>query len=215
MAPVFFKHVVGRESWEVHAHRCATRAWRAASSGHILDKLAVCQGRRAPAAHRQPRLKSCGLEAIVSWRTSCSSAAAQYIVGQAGTAETLQGRRWEPGRPPHRAAGSARLLTFDSECGRRGWSHTIQSVAMASDCSPATSGSAAARSAGGHSPRSNAVQQALIEKSCCTKTLGNRLNFVTRRCKTKQQNGRHLVFAEPAGDSAWHQQQELLSDFQL
>ena len=105
----------------------------------------------------------------------------------------------------------ARLLTFDSECGRRGWSHTIQSVAMASDCSPATSGSAAARSAGGHSPRSSAVQQALIEKSCCTKTLGNRLNFVTRRCKTKQQNGRHLVFAEPAGDSAWHQQQELLS----
>ena len=80
---------------------------------------------------------------------------------------------------------------------------------MASDCSPATSGSAAARSAGGHSPRSSAVQQALIEKSCCTKTLGNRLNFVTRRCKTKQQNGRHLVFAEPAGDSAWHQQQEL------
>ena len=32
------KDVVGRASWEVHAHRYATRAWRAASSGHILDK---------------------------------------------------------------------------------------------------------------------------------------------------------------------------------
>ena len=38
MAPFSFKHVVGRASWEVHAHRYATRAWRAASSGHILDK---------------------------------------------------------------------------------------------------------------------------------------------------------------------------------
>ena len=38
MAPVSFKHVVGRASWEAQAHRCATRAWRAASSGHILDK---------------------------------------------------------------------------------------------------------------------------------------------------------------------------------
>ena len=38
MAPLSFKHVVGRASWEVHAHRYATRAWRAASSGHILDK---------------------------------------------------------------------------------------------------------------------------------------------------------------------------------
>ena len=96
-----------------------------------------------------------------------SSAAAEYIVGQAGTAETLQGRRWEPGRPPTERLLWTRLLSFDSECCRSSWSCSTQSVAMASDPSPATSGSAAAQLAGGHSTPSIAVQQFCSSKSCC------------------------------------------------
>ena len=92
---------------------------------HPGQELAVCQGRRAPAAHRQPRLKSCGLEAIVSSRAKLSSAAAQYIVGQAGTAETAQGRRWEPGKASSQSGWSG-----------QGCSHSIQSVEEAAAAAP-------------------------------------------------------------------------------
>ena len=92
---------------------------------HPGQELAVCQGRRAPAAHRQPRLKSCGLEAIVSWRTSCSSAAAQYIVGQAGTA----GNRVGPSMGTWQASSQ-------SGSSGQGCSHSIHSVAEAAGAAP-------------------------------------------------------------------------------
>ena len=116
--------------------------------------------------------------------SSCSSAAAQYIVGQAGTRQK-----------PRRAfivgvAGLlakwliwARPLSFVAEGWRGGVSHPTPNVAVASDGSPATSDSdAAARpEARGH----GATLEEILSKKAVAETMGNRLNFRNAQVKIK------------------------------
>ena len=116
--------------------------------------------------------------------SSCSSAAAQYIVGQAGTRQK-----------PRRAfivgvAGLlikwllwARPLSFVAEGWRGGVSHPTPNVAVASDGSPATSDSAAAArpEATFHA---KTLQQNLLEESRCRND-GQQAEFCNAQVKNK------------------------------
>ena len=69
----------------MRAHRVSTRACRTTSllrSYKLFSMLAT--SRTVHHAESNLFIKSCGLEARVSYGQTCSSAAAQYIVGQAG-----------------------------------------------------------------------------------------------------------------------------------
>ena len=126
MAPVFFKHVVGRESWEVHAHRCATRAWRAASSGHILDKSSPF----AKVVAHLLLIVNLALRAAGS-RPSCRHGQAAALPRPSTLSARLARQK------PRRAVGG-NLAQASSQSGwsGQGCSHSIQSVEEAAAAAP-------------------------------------------------------------------------------
>ena len=84
-------------------HRQAANQTRSRSSAGFVQNVIGCMNLTFMSAGSRPACRD-----GQSW----SSAAAPYIVGQAGTAATPQSRRCGPGQPPHRPArlGKAALV---------------------------------------------------------------------------------------------------------